>query len=123
MLIFSVSFQFYRMSPKGQTHPAAWLALNYSFSHFLVDVGFFVGSQLNRELAKVLSWEGKKENGDAGDRTPCLSHAKRALYHLSYIPLITWQHKKDRALVTSRSTHGCISLLPSYGFASYKFSL
>ena len=24
--------------------------------------------------------------GDAGDRTPCLSHAKRALYHLSYIP-------------------------------------
>ncbi|KAH7845348.1 hypothetical protein Vadar_000937 [Vaccinium darrowii] len=25
--------------------------------------------------------------GDAGDRTPCLSHAKRALYHLSYIPL------------------------------------
>jgi hypothetical protein len=28
----------------------------------------------------------KDENGDAGDRTPCLSHAKRALYHLSYIP-------------------------------------
>jgi hypothetical protein len=27
-----------------------------------------------------------KKNGDAGDRTPCLSHAKRALYHLSYIP-------------------------------------
>ena len=27
-----------------------------------------------------------KTNGDAGHRSPCLSHAKRALYHLSYIP-------------------------------------
>ncbi|CAK7345422.1 unnamed protein product [Dovyalis caffra] len=26
------------------------------------------------------------KNGDAGDRTLYLSHAKRALYHLSYIP-------------------------------------
>ena len=26
--------------------------------------------------------------GDAGRRSPCLSHAKRALYHLSYIPSI-----------------------------------
>ncbi|RDX58377.1 hypothetical protein CR513_62312, partial [Mucuna pruriens] len=26
--------------------------------------------------------------GDAGYRSPCLSHAKRALYHLSYIPMI-----------------------------------
>ncbi|AES74763.1 transmembrane protein, putative [Medicago truncatula] len=29
-----------------------------------------------------------QKNGDAGDRTPCLSHAKRALYHLSYIPIL-----------------------------------
>jgi hypothetical protein len=28
----------------------------------------------------------KNRNGDAGYRSPCLSHAKRALYHLSYIP-------------------------------------
>ena len=26
--------------------------------------------------------------GDAGYRSPCLSHAKRALYHLSYIPVM-----------------------------------
>lgn len=26
--------------------------------------------------------------GDAGNRTPCLSHAKRALYHMSYVPLM-----------------------------------
>ena len=30
----------------------------------------------------------KKNLGDAGHRFPYLSHAKRALYHLSYIPLI-----------------------------------
>ncbi|KAL7157780.1 hypothetical protein ABFS83_02G099800 [Erythranthe nasuta] len=28
-----------------------------------------------------------EDEGHAGDRTPCLSHAKRALYHLSYIPM------------------------------------
>ena len=27
------------------------------------------------------------QNGEAGHRSLCLSHAKRALYHLSYIPL------------------------------------
>jgi hypothetical protein len=30
----------------------------------------------------------KKLVGDAGDRTPCLLHAKRVLYHLSYIPML-----------------------------------
>ena len=28
----------------------------------------------------------KKNSGDAGYRSPYLSHAKRALYHLSYVP-------------------------------------
>ncbi|KAK7392799.1 hypothetical protein VNO78_21247 [Psophocarpus tetragonolobus] len=32
---------------------------------------------------------GVRGFADAGDRTPCLSHAKRALYHLSYIPIFT----------------------------------
>ena len=27
------------------------------------------------------------KNGEAGHRSQCLSHAKRALYHLSYIPM------------------------------------
>jgi hypothetical protein len=26
--------------------------------------------------------------GGAGNRTPCLSHAKRALYHMSYTPVL-----------------------------------
>ena len=30
--------------------------------------------------------QNKNNNGDAGYRSPYLSHAKRALYHLSYIP-------------------------------------
>ena len=29
-----------------------------------------------------------KNSGDAGYRSPYLSHAKRALYHLSYIPIL-----------------------------------
>lgn len=28
----------------------------------------------------------RTDDGDAGNRTPCLSHAKRALYHMSYVP-------------------------------------
>ena len=31
----------------------------------------------------------KCDAGDAGYRSPYFSHAKRALYHLSYIPTIT----------------------------------
>ena len=30
----------------------------------------------------------KKVVGDGGYRSPYLSHAKRALYHLSYVPLV-----------------------------------
>ena len=39
-------------------------------------------SQNKRELSKP-----RKCFGDAGHRSPYLSHAKRALYHLSYIPV------------------------------------
>uniref|UniRef100_A0A7N2L007 Uncharacterized protein n=1 Tax=Quercus lobata TaxID=97700 RepID=A0A7N2L007_QUELO len=31
---------------------------------------------------------GRIKSGDAGYRSPYLSHAKRALYHLSYIPIL-----------------------------------
>jgi hypothetical protein len=34
-------------------------------------------------------------NGDAGYRSPYLSHAKRALYHLSYIPLMNVNPVRD----------------------------
>jgi hypothetical protein len=34
-------------------------------------------------------------NGDAGYRSPYLSHAKRALYHLSYIPLMNVNPERD----------------------------
>ena len=31
-----------------------------------------------------------QKSGEAGHRSQCLSHAKRALYHLSYIPIAKW---------------------------------
>ena len=38
---------------------------------------------------KITLRTGKiKKIGDAGYRSPYLSHAKRALYHLSYIPFV-----------------------------------
>ena len=35
--------------------------------------------------------KGKKVFGDAGYRSRYLSHAKRALYHLSYTPYMEYQ--------------------------------
>ena len=43
-----------------------------------------------KELASVTSHaiaSECKKSGEAGRRSQCLSHAKRALYHLSYIPI------------------------------------
>ena len=49
---------------------------------------FDQGKHNAREKNQLIVFLSKgKKNGDAGDRTPCLSHAKRALYHLSYIPI------------------------------------
>ena len=36
----------------------------------------------------IMHSQHKKLVGDAGYRSPYLSHAKRALYHLSYIPCV-----------------------------------
>jgi hypothetical protein len=57
-------------------------------------VGQVTGGREKKRLTEDDMWarlpagenKRKTKNGDAGDRTPCLSHAKRALYHLSYIP-------------------------------------
>ena len=44
--------------------------------------------KVNKTNKKPFKYEKiKMKIGDAGDRTLYLSHAKRALYHLSYIPL------------------------------------
>ena len=37
-------------------------------------------------LEKTYSSEKTRKNGGEGHRSPYLSHAKRALYHLSYTP-------------------------------------
>ena len=48
------------------------------------DSGLFTDSIYRPEDGKL----GLKmvKSGNAGNRTLCLSHAKRALYHMSYIP-------------------------------------
>ena len=45
-------------------------------------------------LKMILSiYRLRKNFGDAGYRSPCLSHAKRALYHLSYTPCKQYVNK------------------------------
>ena len=39
-----------------------------------------------REKREKKERKKREKNGEAGHRSQCLSHAKRALYHLSYIP-------------------------------------
>ena len=45
---------------------------------------------------------GKKKErkifGDGGYRSPYLSHAKRALYHLSYVPSHYWERLNEQGL-------------------------
>ena len=54
----------------------------YNFSELL----FMKGSQLMKDMT-IIIWQGPKRNcGGAGYRSRYLSHAKRALYHLSYAP-------------------------------------
>ena len=72
----------------------------------VVPQGFFVGGggvpnncrrgggwqkQQTRFWIKIL---GRKHFGDGGYRSPYLSHAKRALYHLSYVPLPSLRQQK-----------------------------
>ena len=53
-----------------------------------------VKSTKEKHLSFVLKTSQKNviknndKNGDAGYQSPYLSHAKRALYHLSYIPIL-----------------------------------
>ena len=52
-------------------------------------------SRMQRKMWKTFSLafseknQKELESGDAGYRTPYLSHAKRALYHVSYIPQLS----------------------------------
>ena len=53
----------------------------------------------HRSRQECIGWikeDKKKANGDAGYRSPCPSHAKRMLYHLSYIPITIKRNKRWR---------------------------
>ena len=54
---------------------------------------------------------GRKLFGGAGYRSPCPSHAKRVLYHLSYTPVVTETSEK-RIMKASFSGR---ALTPSFG--------
>ena len=57
-------------------------ALPYELQPHCLNIDlFFISTKLINffECSKI-------KNGGAGNRTPCLSHAKRALYHMSYTP-------------------------------------
>merc|ERR1739846_246312 len=50
----------------------------------------FLVSHLQPEEKKKMKYaKEQKGAGDGGYRSPYLSHAKRALYHLSYVPIST----------------------------------
>ena len=50
------------------------------------------GSEDSGQSPKTYDEENEKPRlGGAGHRSPYLSHAKRALYHLSYTPMKTWR--------------------------------
>ena len=75
-----------------------WATSPYSSSFELASehnswkIGFrFVTSCQFIPIISKYKWElsnPQKYFGDAGQRSPYLSHAKRALYHLSYIPVL-----------------------------------
>ena len=43
-----------------------------------------------RNATRTNEIEKYEKSGEAGRRSQCLSHAKRALYHLSYIPKLLY---------------------------------
>ena len=52
-------------------------------------------------MHEYLSIRPKKKRkifGDGGYRSPYLSHAKRALYHLSYVPSHYWERSNEQGL-------------------------
>ena len=51
---------------------------------------------------KIIIKKKKKKNGDAGYRSPCPSHAKRMLYHLSYTPIQTIEGEKRQDVESIR---------------------
>ena len=87
-----------RTSRMQSEHSTIWATSPYSSSfelpsqHNSWKIGFrFVTSCQFLPIISKYNWElsnPQKSFGDAGHRSPYLSHAKRALYHLSYIPVL-----------------------------------
>ena len=66
------------------------------------------------------SGKEQKVSGDGGYRSPYLSHAKRALYHLSYVPGVVdsgteleVNHPKVKVTLGELSVASSVALLPA----------
>ena len=77
----------------------------------------------------MLNKESKVCFGDAGYRSPCLSHAKRALYHLSYTPVenskklyIKFSSARERITTQYRAT-GQLHQMPPATITHFYFPI
>ena len=87
-----------RTSPMQSERSTIWATSPYSSTFELASernswkIGFrFVTSCQFLPIISKYKWElsnPQKSFGDEGHRSPYLSHAKRVLYHLSYIPVL-----------------------------------
>ena len=81
-----------------------------------------ISKNLNK---KHILYDFKKFVGDGGYRSPYLSHAKRALYHLSYVPFHEFGHSMRQCVPThegqiSFSSQGhCQPIKATYEFWSH----
>ena len=84
---------------------------------------FFPGSAIKGQQNKGRprgSGKEQKVSGDGGYRSPYLSHAKRALYHLSYVPGVVdsgteleVNHPKVKVTLGELSVASSVALLPA----------
>ena len=86
VLIFSLNMRFYGVTVSTldfeSSNPSSNLGRTFIFFFGFVFLNFSKFSQSYSQIENTK----KRLTGDMGYRSPHLSHAKRALYHLSYIP-------------------------------------
>ena len=84
------------------------------------DANLFCRFIVNCKRESKVSGEEQKIAGDGGYRSPYLSHAKRALYHLSYVPGVVdcgteleVNHPKVKVTLGELSVASSVALLPA----------
>ena len=115
--------------PSGSagSNPADCENFLFSFSH-TCDTHTLLKYRNWQILALLNWWDKEKIFGDGGYRSPYLSHAKRALYHLSYVPISVQQQQIGQGVsaqhigggilfwrsLTANHSYLCVVILISY---------